>query len=1325
MKNFTRTLKLIPLLLLLFVQGVYGQLVNEGFDGTFPPSGWTIINAGSGNNWAKTTDVSYVISGTGSAYYAYNSTFAANAWLFTPGVSLTAGQIVDFSFKQSVASASFPENLKFTVGTSATVAAQTTTLLTLAGLTNITAVTRSGSFTAPSTATYYFAFNCYSAADEFYLMVDDALIALQAACPAPLASSATLITTTTAQANWNLTTGNFIVEYGPTSTFGTPGTGATAGNVNNTVVTVSNSNLASLSGLTPSTGYSYVIRQDCTGGGNGYSNNSSTITFTTASPPPSNDDCANASSMPALTVGGGASTITGTTVAATQSVAGCTGTADDDVWYTFSTPVGCTSIDISLTGISAVSGTSTDMVFQVYSACGGTSLLCSDPNTATLTVTPSTTYFIRVFTYLTTSRVNFTLNVNAPAMTWSSDASTQPASTASAGATDVQIFRLQVTTAGTNSPLQMQTINVDMATGTASNVTAARVYYTTSTTFSTTTLFGTASSITSTFSVNGTQTLASGSGNYFWLVYDVACTTTGTIDAAVTSYVYSSTSKTPGTTNPGTAITPAALTSYSTVANGNWNTPATWSCGVPPSGTTATITINHNVTLDVDATINASVTIASGKTLTVNTNTLNIGTAGTGTQSLTVNGTLLIGGGTLNVGTATGVTTSNFTVASGATFTLSSGTVNYGPSGGYSRSLASSGSFTISGGTFTVNGSASFSAGSFAMSAGNFNIDGNSGISGTTSVGSSTSLLAISISTVTISGGTILLVDPNINNSSTTSAFNYSASAPVVCSGGLFRLGDGVSTAAGNSTTPGFYLTPGGSTLANRFSFYDLEINGGSTSTRLTRNQWDLVVRNTLTITSGSTLSTNDDVWLAKDLVNNGTFINAGYYIIFGALNSTGVSTTSPTSNVNTITGNGVYNNATSGSTANTYALKIDNSSGTPVSLPSSLLSGVGTGSISNTLQLSTGKLNIGSTPLTLGISTSTLGTLTGGSSTAYIIGEFRRWNGATSGTTARIFPIGSSSSYQPCTINFTTAQAGAGVISALFTTGSPGTSGLPLVDGGVTCEAVSPTGYWTVERLSGSGGTYTIDVNASGFTGADGGPITQFANIRLLKATTAGPWINTDGTPAGPIGLSSLTRAGCITFSKFAVGGLATALPLELASFTGASTSTSNILHWETLSEKNVQWHIVERSVDGTHWSEIGRKAGQEDSHTSLKYELEDRTPPAKAYYRLRSVDTDGQENLSNTIVLTRKGEHFGITAAFPSPANDQVTVQFASLIEENVLIRFTDLHGRLVLEQRFDAQNGINEVPVQIGSLQAGVYLVSISNATTAAAPVRIVKE
>ncbi len=204
--------------------------------------------------------------------------------------------------------------------------------------------------------------------------------------------------------------------------------------------------------------------------------------------------------------------------------------------------------------------------------------------------------------------------------------------------------------------------------------------------------------------------------------------------------------------------------------------------------------------------------------------------------------------------------------------------------------------------------------------------------------------------------------------------------------------------------------------------------------------------------------------------------------------------------------------------------------------------------------------------------------------------------------------------------------------------------------------------------------------------------------------------------------GADATYTAGTVTIYVCPTGQ---ALPLELKSFTGKTESTSNTLLWETLTEKNVQSHIVERSVDGIKWMEVGKTAGQMDSQSPVKYELEDRAPLAKAYYRLRSVDYDGAENFSNTIVLTRKGEHFGIAAAFPSPTKDQVTVQFTSLTEENVTIRVMDISGRLVLVQEYAADNGINEAILQLDGLQAGVYLVRISNATSTAEPMRIVKE
>jgi len=187
-----------------------------------------------------------------------------------------------------------------------------------------------------------------AAATQYYIMLDAESatgttnhtfqIDCPAACPAPLASAATLLTSTTANANWTPTTGSFIIEYGPTSTFGTPGTGAIAGNVNNLVVTAMNVGTKQLIGLLPTTGYSYVVRLDCTGSANGYSLNSSTITFTTLAAPPANDEAAGAI---ALVVGSGC---TGAIYNNNNATAGvnepnnCQGAPFKTVWFSFVAP---------------------------------------------------------------------------------------------------------------------------------------------------------------------------------------------------------------------------------------------------------------------------------------------------------------------------------------------------------------------------------------------------------------------------------------------------------------------------------------------------------------------------------------------------------------------------------------------------------------------------------------------------------------------------------------------------------------------------------------------------------------------------------------------------------------------------------------------------------------------------------------------------------------------------------------------------------------------------------------------------------------------------
>jgi len=162
----------------------------------------------------------------------------------------------------------------------------------------------------------------------------------------------------------------------------------------------------------------------------------------------------------------------------------------------------------------------------------------------------------------------------------------------------------------------------------------------------------------------------------------------------------------------------------------------------------------------------------------------------------------------------------------------------------------------------------------------------------------------------------------------------------------------------------------------------------------------------------------------------------------------------------------------------------------------------------------------------------------------------------------------------------------------------------------------------------------------------------------------------------------------------------------------------------WPATGQIVIDDCMVERSTDGIRWQEIGRKNGLTNSSVAVQYSLEDQSPLARAYYRLRSVDFDGKESRSNAILVTRADARFGITRLFPSPAQDQVTVQFQAAGEESVNVRVLDSTGRLMLEQSTAAVPNMNELPLSLSGLSTGVYTVMVSNGSGVSAPVRLVK-
>lgn len=134
-------------------------------------------------------------------------------------------------------------------------------------------------------------------------------------------------------------------------------------------------------------------------------------TCTPAPPPPPNDDCFTAITVPVNPNDVCIQTVPGTIAGATASQESntCGGTANDDVWFTFTATT--TNHIVQLLNVQ---GNTTDLYHIVYSGtCGSlTNVICSDPNQSLLqNLTVGQLYTIRVFSFGSTALANTTFDV--------------------------------------------------------------------------------------------------------------------------------------------------------------------------------------------------------------------------------------------------------------------------------------------------------------------------------------------------------------------------------------------------------------------------------------------------------------------------------------------------------------------------------------------------------------------------------------------------------------------------------------------------------------------------------------------------------------------------------------------------------------------------------------------------------------------------------------------------------------------------------------------------------------------------------------------------
>lgn len=174
--------------------------------------------------------------------------------------------------------------------------------------------------------------------------------------------------------------------------------------------------------------------------------------------------------------------------------------------------------------------------------------------------------------------------------------------------------------------------------------------------------------------------------------------------------------------------------------------------------------------------------------------------------------------------------------------------------------------------------------------------------------------------------------------------------------------------------------------------------------------------------------------------------------------------------------------------------------------------------------------------------------------------------------------------------------------------------------------------------------------------------------------------------------------------------------LPVQLMSFQAVlQNEYQAVLRWATASELNSDYFAVERSVDGVAYYEVGRRTAAGASSLSRAYELRDPQPlTGLAYYRLRQVDRDGKTSYSAVVTLATTAREAAQANVYPNPVAGTASGRLAlrGLADQKVVVRVTDVLGRVITTQQFQPATYAADVPLLLPTTTvAGIYSVTIT--------------
>lgn len=177
--------------------------------------------------------------------------------------------------------------------------------------------------------------------------------------------------------------------------------------------------------------------------------------------------------------------------------------------------------------------------------------------------------------------------------------------------------------------------------------------------------------------------------------------------------------------------------------------------------------------------------------------------------------------------------------------------------------------------------------------------------------------------------------------------------------------------------------------------------------------------------------------------------------------------------------------------------------------------------------------------------------------------------------------------------------------------------------------------------------------------------------------------------------------------------------LPVTMLNFSLTKQASNAVkVDWATANELNSSHYIVERSVDGINYTELGKVNARENSSTKQSYSYVDveagNLSKPVLYYRLKMFNKDGSFKHTNTLKVNFGKTNFQFTF-MPNPVQNQLTVTVSTGGAKSIAMRITDATGRQVYNQTLPAAQTTFQQNINVERLQKGMYFIQIISDNT----------